>query len=129
MGGGPRGRGPLLFHGKTDLLLLDPEPVEHKDWITANELLEQGKQAKLFLVEDALNLYDIFVRKQDVVSKSRRDRIMAHMPYVVLDAAQVAFIRTHLNGVVRQVITYFKGSMQRDLCGTQARIQTFLRQL
>ena len=94
-----------MLHWKTDPLLLDPEPVEHEKWITANELLKQGKRAKFFLVEDALNLYGIFVRKQDFVSKSRRDRIMVRMPYVVLDEAQAAFIRTHLNGVVRQVMT------------------------
>ena len=128
MGGGPRGRGTLLLHWKTDPLLLDPEPVGHKKWITANELLERGERAKLFLVEDAVNLYGIFVRKQDFVSKSRRDRIMARMPYVVLDAAQEAFIQTHLDGIARQVTTYFEDSIPMDLNKARTRLQMYLKQ-
>jgi len=128
MGGGPRGRGTLLLHWKTDPLLLDPEPVEHDKWITANELLERGERAKLFLVEDTLNLYGIFVRKLDFVSKGQRDRIMARMPYVLLDAVQTAFIQTHLNGIARQVTTYFEDSIPMDLNKIRNRLKTYLRQ-
>ncbi|MFQ6124201.1 MAG: hypothetical protein ACE5R6_06275 [Candidatus Heimdallarchaeota archaeon] len=128
MCGSLRGKGTLLLHWKTDPLLLDPEPVAHEAWVTANELLEQGKRAKLFLVADALNLYGIFVRKRDFVPKGRRDRILARMPYVGLDAAQVAFIRTHLDGIARQVATYFADAIPMDRTQARTRLQTYLRQ-
>ena len=117
-----------MLHWKTDPWLLDPGPVVHKKWVTANELLEQGKQEKFFLVEDALNLYGIFVRKLDFVPKGQQDRIMARMPYVVLDATQVAFIHAHLDEVTRRVKAYFEGSIPMDLNGARTRIQTYLKQ-
>ena len=113
---------------KTDPLLLDPAPTEHKAWVTANELLEQNERAKVFLTEDVLNLYGIFIRKLDFVSKGHQDRIMTRMPYLVLDATQAALIQTHLDEVTSRVTAYFEGSIPMNLSRTRGRIQMYLKQ-
>ncbi len=66
---------------KTDPFLIDPIPTRKNDWLTANKLLEQKEQSKIFLKNDILNLYSIMVRKNDFLAG---ERLIQRLPYVSL---------------------------------------------
>ncbi|MBK5114876.1 MAG: helix-turn-helix domain-containing protein [Candidatus Heimdallarchaeota archaeon] len=61
-------------------MLIDTEPKEN-DWLTANKLIEQNIQFKLFLKSDILNLYSIMVRKHDFHAG---ERLLQRLPYITL---------------------------------------------
>lgn len=66
---------------QSDPFLIDPLSTTESQWLTANKLIEQQTQSKIFLRGNVLNLYSIMVRKADFQSG---ERLLQRFPYISL---------------------------------------------
>ncbi len=90
---------------RTDPLLLDDTPKVKNQWLTANKLLEQQAQNRIFLRSGILNLYSIMVRKIDFQSG---ERLLQRLPYITLPDTLEVQIRKHSLQLAERCYHYFQ---------------------
>ncbi len=94
-----------MLHWSTDPLLLDPTPIIKNEWLTANKLIVQNKQSKLFTKQDILNLYSIMVRKIDFVGGKR---LLQRLPYISLSSDLALNLRKQSLKLAERCHHYFQ---------------------
>lgn len=95
-----------LLSWHNDPLLLDQQPVSAQSWTTANDLVTQGAQDRVFLTRNCFNLYGILVKKSDFVRRGRNDRLFARMPYVLLEEELQQILRQRRAEVTQKLLYY-----------------------
>ena len=90
---------------RTDPLLLDETSKVENQWLTANKLLEQQAENRIFLQPEILNLYSIMVRKIDFKSG---ERLLQRLPYITLPNALAIKIRKNSLLLAERCHYYFQ---------------------
>ncbi len=93
------------LHWSKDPLLIDSNPTKENDWLTANKLIEQHKQSKIFLKPNILNLYTIMVRKHDFLAGKRQ---LQRLPYISLPSNLALNLRKQSLKVAERCHYYFQ---------------------
>ena len=91
-----------------DPLLLDPEPLEQNAWLTANDLLSQGKRESIFTPTGQFRLYSLMLRKIDFVSG---ERLLQGFPYLLLGEDWCERLRRQTLLLVERAHHYFIGAI------------------
>jgi hypothetical protein len=113
---------------QNDPLLLDPKPVPKTKWVTANDLLEQGKGETIIKKDyTLLNLYGLLVRKSDFVRTTTRDRIIARFPFLVVTPEQKEWIRTYDLLLSQAARDYFYRSINQSILSWRKRVNNYLK--
>ncbi len=93
-----------FLNWRMDPFLLDPVPTAKNEWLTANKLIEQQKQSKIFLKSNNLNLYSIMVRKHDFLAG---ERLLQRFPYVSLPSELALNVRKQSLSLAERCHHYF----------------------
>ena len=113
-----------FLNWRTDPLLVDPEPKEQNQWLTANELLESNRKDSFIDSTGKLHIYSIMVRKIDFCSGKR---IIQSFPYILLDQEWLAKIRKQSLALAEKTHYYFqKSCYNRTIREWQKKIITYL---
>lgn len=131
---------------QNDPMLLDSEPLQAKDWVTANTLLalnglddgsvfrkhdfSSNKEKWLVRGKDdtwVLNLYSVLVRKSDFVREKKSDRILARFPFIVLNAEEVIVIHKNILTFTEHVREYFYKAINSTMTSWKTRVETYLQ--
>jgi len=96
-----------FLNWRTDPCLIDNEAIAENLWFTANKLIEQHTQTKIFLQPNILNLYSILVRKIDFQSG---ERLLQRLPYVTLQNLLADQLRIKSLALAEQCYYYFQNT-------------------
>lgn len=107
-------------------MLVDPEPLEQNQWMTANELLESGKKEMFLSLANQLLLYPVMIRKIDFCSG---ERIIQSFPYILLNQDWIAKIRKQSLALAEKTHHYFSNSnYTRSIRDWQKKIIAYLEE-
>ena len=113
---------------QNDLLLFDPECQVQNDWLTANKLIENGQEEKIFADRTTLtlNLFPILVRRIDFVRKQKSDRILSRFPFLVLSEEEKELIKSKILLIAEFARNYFYKSLNDGILSWRRRLDTYL---
>ncbi len=95
----------MTLNWRNDPLLIDTEPTPKNEWLTANKLIEQKKQEKIFLEQGKLNLYSIMIRKHDFLAG---ERLIQRLPYISLTVDLASKLRKRSLTLAERSHHYFQ---------------------
>ncbi|MHA1185310.1 MAG: helix-turn-helix domain-containing protein [Candidatus Heimdallarchaeota archaeon] len=118
----------MVLNWSNDPLLYDEQPILYNDWLTANDLIEQGHLNKI-INEDLsfTNIYGIMVRKIDFVRKTSRDRIIARFPFIILEGEAITFLRKNILTLSELTRDYFYRSINKTIMEWKKIILNYLK--
>ena len=118
-----------FFSWQTDPLLYDERPTPANAWLTANKLIEQGQQDRIFSDRTTLTLelYPILVRKVDFLRERQSDRILARFPFKVLTAEEKALIAHKELLLAEQIRNYFYRSLDDSIRSWREKLRHYLK--
>ena len=105
----------VLLSWYNDPLLLDQQPVNTQYWTTANDLITEGAQDRIFLTQSYFNLYGILVKKIDFLRRGKNDRLFARMPYVLLGDELQQLLKKKRVEIARKTVHYLTNVYSNSL--------------
>jgi len=113
---------------QNDPLLFDPECQVQNEWLTANKLIENGQEEKIFADRTTLtlNLFPILVRRIDFVRKQKSDRILSRFPFLVLSEEEKELIKSKILLIAEFARNYFYKSLNDGILSWRRRLDTYL---
>ena len=94
-----------FLNWRTDPLLVDNEPTEKSKWLTANDLLENNLQERIFSPANQFQLYSVMIRKIDFVTG---ERLLQSFPYLLLEQKWLEKLRKQTLSLAERAHHYFK---------------------
>ena len=111
-----------------DPLLFDVEPLQVNQWLNANELIHQNRSNEIFLSDEKhMNLYPIMIRKNDFVRKKSSDRIMARLPFLVINDETKEQIQDKILLISEIIRNYFYKSINKSIMEWKQDILNYMR--
>jgi len=117
----------VTLNWANDPYLLDEQPTPMNQWINANELLEQSRREEIFHKNGQLKLFPLMVRKNDFVRKKTSDRIIARLPFLVLEEDQKEFIQENILNLSEITRDYFYKSINKSIMDWKKVIENYLK--
>ncbi len=116
----------IRLHWSKDPLLIDPEPFEQNNWLTANDLFENDHRDKIFNSIDQFQLYSIVVRKIDFITG---ERLLQSFPYILLNDMRIKNLRKNTLSLAERTYYYFEGTKaDHSICFWQKKINNYLEE-